>query len=432
MYAPWPGRDDAFHRSLALFLCVAPGCVGGGGGGGRTVVAYRAQLPRVSPYYPSAYDPTGGGVAPALRGGGPTVCAGCGFRAASAGGVAGCAGCTGVRVLPAMPLRIGSAGEEGSDGSWSGSDDGSGSYTSDDSDSDSDGMGGETIPLLPEKGGAVAAVQDFPATCTTTAATGRGGTTNNHGDSGSDDGHVADDSNNAGGSGSVSRSGNGGSGGGGGSGSGGGGGSGSGSGSGGDGGGAVGGTLRDVPISELEAYATAPPLSADEHAFRAFAAAVSDAPTQVLRYGAVPLWTSATGVPPSDATGGGGVPPCGACGARRAFELQVLPSLLYYLSLDNGRGDGEPAKAVGDMDAGGDAAGGREARGADKRAAKETGRETGKGGKAADAAAGRQLKALLAGGDVDWGTLAVYTCVAGCAARDGGYVEEFVWVQPPP
>lgn len=56
----------------------------------------------------------------------------------------------------------------------------------------------------------------------------------------------------------------------------------------------------------------------------------------------------------------------------------------------------------------------------------------GAGEEAADAAAARRLKGLLEGGGMDWGTLAVYTCVAGCAAPDGGYVEEFVWVQPPP
>lgn len=321
VYAPWPGRDDAFHRSLALFVCVASGCAGGGPSGGsgsgrRTVVAYRAQLPRVSPYYPSAYDPTGGGVPPALRGGGPTMCAGCGFRSSAAGGVRGCTGCTGVQVLPAMPLRIGAAGGEGggegSDGSWSGSDDGSGSYDSD-SGSDSEGPGGGTRLPAVVKGAAVAVLNGATAITATTAATGQGdGTTDDHGDCDSDKGDSAGNS-----------------------------GSGSKGGGGGDSGAAVGGTLPDVSVSELEAYTTAPPPTADEQAFRAFAAAVADAPTQVLRYGAVPLWTAAAGVPPSDAAGGGnGVPPCGTCGARRAFELQVLPSLLYYLDLDRGGGGG--------------------------------------------------------------------------------------------
>ncbi len=34
---------------------------------------------------------------------------------------------------------------------------------------------------------------------------------------------------------------------------------------------------------------------------------------------------------------------------------------------------------------------------------------------------------------LDWGTLVVYSCPASCVAPAGvGYVEEFVWAQPPP
>lgn len=30
----------------------------------------------------------------------------------------------------------------------------------------------------------------------------------------------------------------------------------------------------------------------------------------------------------------------------------------------------------------------------------------------------------------DWGAIAVYTCSANCRVPDGGYAEEFAWVQP--
>ena len=78
---------------------------------------------------------------------------------------------------------------------------------------------------------------------------------------------------------------------------------------------------------------------------------------------------------------------------------------------------------------------------------------------AAAAANGRQVEGpgsptpLIAGECMDWGTLAVYTCPDSCPAPGGpttsvdeveaagdkggrapvvGYVEEFVWRQPPP
>lgn len=56
---------------------------------------------------------------------------------------------------------------------------------------------------------------------------------------------------------------------------------------------------------------------------------------------------------------------------------------------------------------------------------------------------GQQLRPSTAGGCMDWGTLAVYTCPDSCRADKSllevgshedqpGYVEEFVWRQPPP
>ncbi|CAM9788049.1 unnamed protein product [Hapterophycus canaliculatus] len=136
---------------------------------------------------------------------------------------------------------------------------------------------------------------------------------------------------------------------------------------------------------------------------------------QVVRYDAVgagPLWSSSKSVPAE-----ADVPPCVRCGRARKFEFQVMPHLLHHLGVD--------ANA-----------------------------------KALDAqASGRQRPGvappLAAGECMDWGTLAVYTCPDSCpsaaqAASSGnmiggvnvdgeanvsgavGYVEEFVWRQPPP
>ncbi|OSX68948.1 hypothetical protein BU14_2057s0002, partial [Porphyra umbilicalis] len=158
----------------------------------------------------------------------------------------------------------------------------------------------------------------------------------------------------------------------------------------------------------------------------------ADAPAQVLRYAPTPLWPAAEGAPAPD---GGDVPPCGACGAPRAFEFQVLPSLLYYLRLD-GEGGGDGGRGSVDRGGGDGANNGGGDGGGDGDGGGGGGGGDGGGGEEAEAARQRaaalKLKGLLEGGGVDWGTLAVYTCVAGCTPPDGGYVEEFVWVQPPP
>uniref|UniRef100_A0A8C6I9V9 Programmed cell death protein 2 n=1 Tax=Mus spicilegus TaxID=10103 RepID=A0A8C6I9V9_MUSSI len=48
VYAPLPGRDDAFHRSLFLFCCREPPCCAG-------LRVFRNQLPRKNAFY--SYEP---------------------------------------------------------------------------------------------------------------------------------------------------------------------------------------------------------------------------------------------------------------------------------------------------------------------------------------------------------------------------------------
>ncbi|CAM9865841.1 unnamed protein product [Pylaiella littoralis] len=135
---------------------------------------------------------------------------------------------------------------------------------------------------------------------------------------------------------------------------------------------------------------------------------------QVVRYDAVgagPLWSSSNGIPTE-----ADVPPCGRCGQTRKFEFQVMPHLLHHLGVDAN------AKAL------------------DAKAA--VSKSQGPGASVP----------LVAGECMDWGTLAVYTCPDSCPSkaqrskrgpegaedRNGGeppvvgYVEEFVWRQPPP
>eukprot|EP00752_Nemacystus_decipiens_P006360 g5734.t1 len=136
---------------------------------------------------------------------------------------------------------------------------------------------------------------------------------------------------------------------------------------------------------------------------------------QVVRYdpvGAGPLWSSSNGIPRED-----DVPPCGRCGRARKFEFQVMPHLLHHLGVDAN------AKTL------------------DAKAAAVNGRQ------------GPGPAPAITGECMDWGTLAVYTCpdscpsnptrraasgeegVGDCKGADApvvGYVEEFVWRQPPP
>ncbi|XP_036105222.1 programmed cell death protein 2 isoform X3 [Molossus molossus] len=86
LYAPLPGRADAFHRGLFLFCCRSPPCCGG-------LRVFRNQLPRKNDFYshePPSDDPppeTGEPVCLKLKSGahlcrvcgclGPKTCSGC-------------------------------------------------------------------------------------------------------------------------------------------------------------------------------------------------------------------------------------------------------------------------------------------------------------------------------------------------------------------
>lgn len=97
-----------------------------------------------------------------------------------------------------------------------------------------------------------------------------------------------------------------------------------------------------------------------------------------------PLWLTAANQP----SAAGDVPPCQRCGAPRAFEFQVMPQLLNFVNPE------------------------------------------------ADSELRERTAALLgspdAGIDLDFGTIAVYTCTASCADASGSqpYVPEVAWVQP--
>ncbi|KAJ7546214.1 hypothetical protein O6H91_08G029800 [Diphasiastrum complanatum] len=74
--------------------------------------------------------------------------------------------------------------------------------------------------------------------------------------------------------------------------------------------------------------------SKEQQHWASFQARISRAPSQVLRYcrsaDAKPLWLQLDGQPQF-----ADIPPCTSCGQPRIFEFQVLPQLLYYLGVQN-------------------------------------------------------------------------------------------------
>ncbi|XP_035220619.1 programmed cell death protein 2-like [Stegodyphus dumicola] len=118
--------------------------------------------------------------------------------------------------------------------------------------------------------------------------------------------------------------------------------------------------LQDVRVDDLDIV-----VKKKDKAFNKFQKRIKIEPEQVLRYQrrGEPLWVSSEHVPSEK-----DIPVC-SCGAKRAFEFQVMPQLLNFLSLDS----------VEDS--------------------------------------------------VDWGTLIVYTCSESCERGTGAYVKEFLWKQ---
>jgi hypothetical protein len=110
----------------------------------------------------------------------------------------------------------------------------------------------------------------------------------------------------------------------------------------------------------------------------AFHDRVALAPWQCLRYefGGQPLIPGLRGP--------AAVPPCDGCGAARSFEFQLMPTLCYYLGVDELHDEGENEGADATM---------------------------------------------------DWGAVLVYTCPDTCEASvdaSSGFAREFVHVVPPP
>ncbi|XP_040285281.1 programmed cell death protein 2 [Bufo bufo] len=126
-------------------------------------------------------------------------------------------------------------------------------------------------------------------------------------------------------------------------------------------------SMDELKLNEDELNAMAKHESEEDKAFSRFKKRISIEPEQVLRYckGGEPLWISLQNVPAEN-----DILNCG-CGAKRAFEFQVMPQLLNHLKVDSLQKS------------------------------------------------------------IDWGVLAVYTCSANCSAETR-YVEEFLWKQDVP
>jgi pre-rRNA-processing protein TSR4 len=140
-----------------------------------------------------------------------------------------------------------------------------------------------------------------------------------------------------------------------------------------------------------------------------------------------PLWISSDCTPSSKED----ISCCPSCGGERAFEFQIMPQMLHYLL----EGSKSETKAGGTIT--------KEAKEATVAAAtileKECPDTNNEEAKAMVNAKLQQMeKEVLSGTDslMDWGTIAVYTCVNSCDAANASlnsqaaYVEEFAWRQP--
>ncbi|KAM4743619.1 programmed cell death protein 2 [Anableps anableps] len=118
-------------------------------------------------------------------------------------------------------------------------------------------------------------------------------------------------------------------------------------------------TLAEADLEEMALHETE-----ENKVFQRFKKKIASEPHQVIRYsrGGCPLWVSSNHVPSEE-----DIPPC-TCGAKRAFEFQVMPQLLNSLCVDS------------------------------------------------------------TGASIDWGTVVVYSCSASCNHGDQ-YCSEFIWKQ---
>uniref|UniRef100_A0ACB8GAY0 Programmed cell death protein 2 n=2 Tax=Sphaerodactylus townsendi TaxID=933632 RepID=A0ACB8GAY0_9SAUR len=119
------------------------------------------------------------------------------------------------------------------------------------------------------------------------------------------------------------------------------------------------------PLDENLLEAMAKHETEEDKIFQKFKERISLEPEQIIRYcrdGEGPIWISGGNIPLETE-----IPNC-ACGAKRAFEFQVMPQLLNHLKVDS------------------------------------------------------------LGESIDWGTIAIYTCAHNCNLGNQ-YTEEFIWKQ---
>jgi pre-rRNA-processing protein TSR4 len=152
------------------------------------------------------------------------------------------------------------------------------------------------------------------------------------------------------------------------------------------------------------------------------------APDQVLRYYPLfkeeLLWIRSTPLPPE-------IPPCPDCGAERRCEFQLVPQMLHYV-LKNQQQEG---RNIHDLWTDSD----KQALSIASELLEHAPPETIPPllqERHAETLAKIQQHLLQPQQEMDWGTIAVYTCTASCSGHDtdelGAYREEYGWVQPPP
>ena len=152
-----------------------------------------------------------------------------------------------------------------------------------------------------------------------------------------------------------------------------------------------------------------------------------------------PLWLSSDHRPDESFP-----PKCQHCGAKRAFEFQLLPQMIHYLLNDpDASGDNESndsgrhvltesqravlLEAKAKIESGIDLPEGfQEQHDLAVAIARDTllgiSRKGGDKGETSEDEGGKD--------GLDWGTIAVYTCTASCG-DSGSYLEEAAWMQPP-
>ena len=132
----------------------------------------------------------------------------------------------------------------------------------------------------------------------------------------------------------------------------------------------------------------------------------------------IPLWIRSDCIPPN-------IPPCPHCGGERAFEFQIMPQMLSYIL----------KKDQNAINRGGNIT--KEVKDATIAAAMILEKDQDVSGKDEAKALVEQRIQQMANeafstsrDSLDWGTIAVYTCVKSCDTSEAGFVTEYPWRQP--